>query len=295
MRIKSFRLCVVVLLFMIFVMGSVFPLGGGEKQPAKLKKFIDIPDGEFLRYGMYTGGEKMSDAYYVTVHETDEKGKLFYFIYQDVIPYPEGEGKLDEDYTKWPTLYVVDPEIGSVVKGIQLYNISEEAKEGLSQYGVKDIISTHYEFHQDENYVEFIMKMKADDSVVNVKEKRYKVKVKDGFPIWDGGIGIIYAVRFMDVFNGGIVYLVTPQFLKEPMPLTYKKGTRKSIDTEAGAFNVFSLDGTVMDPFLNRLFLGFFQGAAHWVEDSERMLTIYLKRTANDAQILEEISNVKMK
>ena len=52
--------------------------------PMKTFTNIDIPDGEFLHYGYFRGGEKYLD-YYIVTKKTMIDNKLYYRIYENVL------------------------------------------------------------------------------------------------------------------------------------------------------------------------------------------------------------------
>ncbi len=108
----------VFLILFIFSMQAVllYPMANKiEKIPMKTYGDTVIPDGEFLHYIVYFGGEKDSDYYYVTRKETDENGALYYRIYYIAIPVTEGK-KPPENYSNWPSTFMIDPARGSLIE-----------------------------------------------------------------------------------------------------------------------------------------------------------------------------------
>ncbi len=82
---KALRFDFGILILLIFFAERGFPVGIKEKIPMKPYEVIKIPDGEFLHYVNYTGGEKDSDTYMVTTIETGKNGETVYRIYFDQI------------------------------------------------------------------------------------------------------------------------------------------------------------------------------------------------------------------
>lgn len=291
-KIKFFKFTLVLLILLTFFITGAFPFGDKEKVPAKVNPNISVPNGEYLLYGNYVGGEKIFDAVYVTIHKTNEDGKLLYYVYSEIIPFPR-DFEVSKDYKNWSSEYIIDPVTGSVLEGRQDYsNLDKRGREIIDKYAMKDVFQTHYIYHQDKGYVEYITKTIVDNNIDNIKERRYKVNVKSEFPAWDSNLVGGHAPRIMNLLDGGIIYSIAPQFLKEPMPISFTRGETKEMETKAGTFKVYQLIGNVVDPFLGKLLAGFIKGGAQWVEDSDRRLNVFYQRSPNDISILEEISIV---
>ncbi len=262
-----------------------------EKVPMKAYPVINIPDGEFLRYGNYTRGEKTYDVVFVAKIITNENGNVLYRIYSDMIAYPGGK-KPQKDYTKWPSYYLIDPQKGLVLEVEQYLSTNSEEMKNNTIYGMGDTFYTHYILHQDTGNVEYKTKGFKDNGII---ESSYKAYIKPGYSAWEGGAYFMFSPRFMDPKSGGIMYLVAPAFLKDPVPITIMSAAKEIIETTAGTFNVIKVNTIMADPFIGKLMEPIIKSSGYWIEDSDRKLLIKIKRSADNESTLDEISNVNIK
>ena len=110
------RLYAGLLVFMAFFTIPLFSMGGKIPNiPMKTYPVTDIKDGEFLHFGLYKGGEKVIDEYFVTVKEKNGSGGFYYRVYEDIIS-ASGGRKLSANYTDWPVSVLIDPAFGSTIE-----------------------------------------------------------------------------------------------------------------------------------------------------------------------------------
>jgi hypothetical protein len=267
----------------------VFSMAGKiEKIPMKPYPVINIPDGEFLRYGIYNRGEKISDTYYVTRKIADKNGAVLYRIYWIFID-TSSSRKPPADYTNWPNYDLIDPKLGLVLEAGTYLSTNKDEMKKNAVYGMGDTVETHYQLYRDENFVEFNQKSIGDNGVT---ENKSKVSVKPGFSSWEGQAYFMLSPRFMDSRSGGILYLVAPTVLKEPIPVILKSGVKSILSTKAGSFHVNKIETVMADPFIEKLYEPIAKKSGYWVEDSDRRLMIKIQQTDIES-FLEEISNVK--
>lgn len=134
-KIRKKHLSVLILLLLTFCISFTFSMGGKiQIVPMKTNTAIDIPDGEFLHYGYYNGGEKVSDSYQVTRKATNGNGGFFYRIYMDFIPVSSGR-KFPENYKNSPVSVLIDPVRGQTLESEGNLNTNEYT-------GKKDIRNT---------------------------------------------------------------------------------------------------------------------------------------------------------
>ena len=87
--------------------------------------------------------------------------------------------------------------------------------------------------------------------------------------------------------------MVSPQFMKEPLPNYYNVGTQDKIETPAGVFDVLKLNGGLADPFIGKLLGPIIAGSGYWVENTDRRLVIKIQRnSAGDGSVIEKIGNI---
>ncbi len=280
------RYIVIVILFMALSVGVVFTMGSKQLVPMKTYSVIGIPDGEFLHYGIYIGDEKSSDLYMVAKKVTDGNGKLFYLVYSDEITV-SGEKKLPENYSNWPSFYLVDPARGSLIEAKVSYSTNDF--QGNSPDDLKGMIYSHYQLYLNEGYVEYRSK-KVKDNKTN--EYKNRVRINPDFPSWDGNSAGYLSMRFMDVSSPGIMYIISPGGLKDPIPFTYRYVAKETMLTKVGKFRVNRAKTVLGDPFLGKLMEPILKKADLWFEDSDRRLLVKVDGFGQ-VLVLEEISNVK--
>ena len=275
-----------VMLFIVFFITESFSMGSKQLVPLKTYSVINIHDGEFLRYGIYNGGEKSSDLYMVTKKIIDANGKIFYRIYSDEITISSGK-KLPGNYTNWPSFYLIDPSRGSLIESEVNYNTNDF--QDNSPDDLRGMIYSHYQLYSDKGYVENSSK-KVKDNKTN--ENKNRVKINPKFPSWDGNSAGYFSMRFMDVSSPGIMYIISPGGIKDPIPFTYRYVAKETISTKAGTFRVKRAKTVMGDPFLGKLMEPVLKNANLWFEDSDRKLLIKVDGFGQ-LLTLEEISNVR--
>ena len=277
-----------VLLFLMFFISGVFPMGSKEKIPMKPYNIIKIPKGEFLHYVSYTGGEKDSDTYMVTTMENGKNGNSFYRIYLEQISLSRAK-KPPKSYTEWPSFTDIDPLRGSVMEWEETYvtnaTVFRNNESAFYPYYF------HYKYFPEKDYVdEFIKSIKGNQT----REAKYHIKVNHNFPIWDQISFGFYSIRFLDAQKGGIAYMIAPFMLKDPAPVAFKYISSETIKTKAGSFRANKINIIIADAFIGKLMEPMMKTTALWIEDSDRRLLLKVQLFGNET-VLEEISNVNVK
>jgi hypothetical protein len=276
---------------LVFSEAGVFAMGRVQKVPMKTLDHIDITDGEYLHYGYYSGGEKSSDTYFVTKKETGSNGNLLlrvYSITEDV----SGGKKIPDKYTDWPTFYLIDPVRGSTIESRfqnQYSSSTDNDTNSLKNDPYKGLISSHYQLFQDPGYVEYISKVRKGKEIT---ENRCRINLKGNFPTFDANSFFFLPVRVMDIAGGGIMYLVAPELLKEPLPFFFKSEAEESVKVKAGIFDSHRLVVMAGDPFLGAVGEPILKKAAFWVDKKKRITVKIQFAFGFGTMELEEISNV---
>ena len=275
-------------LFLVLFAAGAFPMGGKLRNiPMKTCPEADIPDGEFLHYSQYIGGEKSIDEYFVTIKVKNDKGGFFYRIYEDIIS-PSGKRKLPAKYTDWPISVLIDPVRCTTLESI--VNLKTNELKEFESFGVGGMIYSHYQFFSNEGVVRYTSKSIKDDEIIT---KSYMVIVNPDFPLLDA-FSTSFAYRFLDPQNPGIFFYVIPDFIKEPIPLSFRLDKKDTITLKAGTFHVNRLIVTMGDPFIGKLMEPFLKNLVLMIEDSNRRIAV-MQRMAGSETVLEEISNVNIK
>ncbi len=283
LRIFSFLISVLIIISTVSCANL-----GKQKLPAKVYPVVNVSDGEYLVYGYYVGGEKSSESYMVTKKETGKNGELFYKVYGVQAKSP-ADRKIPDNYKEWPSFYIIDPWQGSVIEAV--YSIkTSDIKDIDPANPYSSLIYSHYKLHRDSGYVEYTSKSLKNKELI---EKNYRVNIKKDYPVCDANSTFYFPTRFLDVRNGGILYMVSPEFLKDPVPFSFKYESRETIRTKAGQFA--AIKGAVVsgDPFIGQLVGPLLKKFAIWYEDSDRRLTVKIQLAYGGYMELEEISNVR--
>ena len=276
------------LLLLTFFTANACSIGSKKLAPMKVYQAVDIPNGEFLHYGFYSGGEKSSDYYFVTIKVTNGMGDFIYRTYQDMISVSSAK-KPVKNYISWPVYYDIDPQVGSVIESAGNLN-ADDLKDWPKAPSGEVFLSWHYKLNREKGYVEYSSKMLNDKKT---NESKSVIRFNTDFPSSDqwGGSTLI---RLFDLRSGGIYYNITALFMKEPMPLTVKYISTETVQTKAGSFRTSKINIVAGDPFLGKLLEPMMKTSGYWIEDSSRRLLVK-DEMAGAGVILEEISNVNIK
>ena len=285
--VKSLKLFTGIVLLMMFFVISAYTMGSKQVIPMKTYSSINIPDGEYLHYSAYTGGEKVSDIYYVTKKQTNSSGGIIYYLYKDSVPVTNSS-KHQVDYKKWPSYTIIDPKQGAVIEANAFF-----ATNSMSQYNNVggDVFYYHYQLNNEQGYVDYISKTVKKDQV---RTMRSRVNVKPGLPIWDRAGVFMQSTRFMDFNSGGSMLMVVPDVLKTPIACTYKFISKENISNSAGIFKVNKLCLMLTDAFMGKLLDFMLKGMYTYIEDSDRRIMILYHTPGTDWK-LEAISNINIK
>ncbi len=256
-----------------------------NQQPMKTFPAIEISDCEFLHYGDYVDGSKAFDFYQVTKKITNENGGFYYRLYFNIVSV-SGE-KLNENYTNWPVITLFDPIEGLTLEAIVTLNTNYW--KNWEKFGFSGLVSSYYKLNRDKGFVEYSAKSIKNDVTNSIK---YRINVKPGFPVLDMFSMSQYAGRFFDPSSHGIIYIILPTFMKEPLAMTFNYENKENLTVKAGTFRVYKGHISMGDQFLGKLMGTFLKSTSAYIEDSDRRLVI--KKVFQDEEIiLEEISNVK--
>lgn len=144
------------LLLLAFIVIDCFSMGIKQLIPMKTYPVTDIQDGEFLHYGYYAGGEKVSDNYYVTKKIKNEKSEVLYRMYNIIIPVLKGK-KPPENYTNWPVSILIDPGLCSTIESAGHYDVKvTKDSEVASVFGIGGLVYWHYQFYRDKGSTQVI-------------------------------------------------------------------------------------------------------------------------------------------
>jgi hypothetical protein len=182
---------------------------------------------------------------------------------------------------------LIDPATGSTIETI--VNFSTNILKAYANFGFGDLIYSHYQFYPEKGIVKYTSKsIKGNEILI----KNYTIHVNPDFPSLDA-FSSDFAYRLIDPHSPGILYYVIPDFMKEPIPLTFRYDGKDTITTPAGTFRVNKLAVTMGDPFIGKLMAPFLKNLNLMIEDSDRRSPVK-QQMAGSETVLEEISNVNI-
>ncbi len=200
--------------------------------PLKPSENLSISDGEFLHYGKYNGGEKITDVNFVTrIENIKGKGK-----YTRI--YMEGSNihkpkVIPENYSNYTSYYIVSLDKASLLESTGEYRTNDYGENVPS--GFNGEVYWHYKMDENLNKTDYL------NNIWNgyaLKTKKNEIKFKPGFPIWDITTAIFFAPRVLDFKSPGITYYIVPEIIKEPLPVIYRFLNSETINIKAGRFKV---------------------------------------------------------
>ncbi len=291
---KKFKILLMSFCFCSFLVAAVFSMGGKvENIPIKPYSRINIHDGEFLKYVNYEDGGGIGGVFYqVTRIETNKAGNILYRIYQCILSAKDFK-KSPGYYKNWPSYYLIDPKLGSVIESLTVYNTNDTKNEVNYSMGFEGMVYWHYKFDYETGHIENVTKY-VKDTLTNTKT--CSVNVNPDIPAWDPTSLIYFLGRFLDPRSPGIFYMVAPEIMKNPIPFSIKLAKKENISTKAGNFIANKVNTISGDPFIGKLMEPFIKNWIIWVADSDSRLIVKLRPPAGGLSIvLEEISNVNVK
>ena len=285
--VKSFKFFIGIVLLITFFIINAYTMGNKQVIPMKPYSSINIPDGEYLHYAIYTGGEKETDIYYLTKKETNSIGGIIYYLYKDSVSVTNSS-KHQKDYKKWPSYTIIDPKQGAVIEANAFFDTN--ALLDYNNVG-GDVFYYHYQLNNEQGYVDYISKTLKKNQV---RTMHSRVNVKPGLPVWDRASLFVLSMRFIDFNSGGSMFMVVPDVLKTPIACTYKFISKENISNSAGNFKVNKLSFILTDAFISKLMGYMLKDMYTYIEDSDRRLMIQYHTFGSEYK-LEEISNVNVK
>jgi hypothetical protein len=281
-----------IMLAIIAAAGGAYPMGNLEKIPPIKARNVAIPDGEFLRYGEYRGGEKTGDRYiYSEILQDKEKGEMLLLYTEDIGA--DSKKALPANFTNYDNYYLISLENASLIERHSRIPM-DEIKRSSSMHspnGTSRIDFINNELEKTIT-VQYKIVVKADkDQPVDTMIKVNKVKVKPGYPVWEMSSLLFAGVRVLDLNSPGIIYVVEPQILREPIPGRVKQIGKEKITTPAGSFNTVKFGYAIADSFIGKLLDPMTKESYFWIEDSPRALIIKTVDPMGDSTQLENISN----
>ncbi len=259
---------------------------GLQNHPMKVFKNLKIADGEYLHYGEYSGGDKISDWYFVTKIITNTNGGFYYKEFIELIS-TSSKMKYIENYSNWPISCAVDSGTGSTIESICI--VDPKYMNNFEKFGLGGIVYASYHLNSKANIAKGVVKTQKNGEILTTY---YTIKINPDYSYMEGWNAVSLSFRVMDPNSTGIINYVLPTFMKEPLATTLKLDRKDTVTTKAGTFNVRKVEFVLGDPFISKLMESFIKNSTFLIEDSDRRLMIK-KQDISSSMFLEEISNVR--
>ncbi len=256
-----------------FIPCTARPMAGKPIQdmPMKASK-IKMPDGEYIRMGAYSGGEKTEEWDIVTRIDRGKTARIYWQALNIRL-----KQKLPSHYTNFCTYnYTVDLENGNQLFSTYQNPVTNE----------KGVIRSVFRLNMEKSEVESETEIWDGNDIKNAKTR---TPVRRGFAVIDPGM-LFFAPRFLDVKGSGIIYICEPRGLKNPLPVFFRYIGKEKVKTPAGEFDTFKVSWIIADPFLAKLLQPYIKESFLWVEDSPRLLVVKTTGFNDTRYILEEVS-----
>ena len=270
-------------LFIITVIINMYPMGQRIKiMPMKAAK-LEIQDGEVLKY--IKSGEGTISENEMHVVSKIRNDKLYGKVVDVYLGWPVGKEKkiMPSIYTNYEDKFTVSLNEASLI-----YNRIDDFSNNVMN-NEKGIFYEMVNVNKTENIAEIETKSWNGNDILQSKSR---VKIKPGFPVFDLDALAYVGARYLDIKGPGIVYILEPVIMKEPLPVSLRFIKNEVIDTPCGKFNTVKVGGVIADPFLGKLIKSYMDELFIWVENSERRLVVKIQ-SPSATWILESITNTK--
>jgi hypothetical protein len=287
----SFRknlLGMVSVILWIGMIPAVFHPMGSRKvvMRAMPSRMLSIQDEEYLKYARFEGGEKAEEILLVSRISADKKN---IHVYQEHINATNAlrldKIKLPASYTNFHQKFLIDLEKASLVHDKEDYTDRFDVSMAASNH-YWGAISSELTIDRVKSMAYYLNKIYDG---YNSQVKANRISIYPDYPIWDGSsLGFIGA-RIFGIANNGILYLIEPEILKDPISMSFDIKGREDIQTKAGIFHTVKVGMKVADPFLGKLLESYVNSMFVWVEDSNRALVVKIQDFDGVYMILEDI------
>lgn len=265
--------------------------GKARYQPLKVYGQINISDGEYLQYGKYISGEKTQTIYYVSRIETNSKYGPVLKNYSDSVR-PNSSDILPSNYKDFSSLDIISLHNGSLIG--QIVDNSKMTNKYKYMNDPSKLKGEFYHSYQVENgYMKINYKVLKEKNIQTgeIQNIELREKVDTNYPMWDIYTFSMFSYRFLNIFKPGIMYLVMPSIIKEPVPCYIKVIDKEKIKIGIGEFDAVKARIVSSDPFLCKLLGSYSDNTTIWFENSERKELLKMESVGITIE-LEKISNV---
>jgi len=277
-KVNNFKFIIMIILFSSLVQSCVEKY---KDEPVRSKE-ISIQNHEFIKYTKYIGGEKTHTVF--VVFETDRANHIVR-AYINISKVGK-EAELPQNYSNYSIKMVVSLDKGSLLEEDLDYTSVKESDFVLKTPD-KSFLKIDLESYSA--YYRVLFNKEGQE-----KSLLSKFKLKKEYPVWSISSLMMIGCRFMDASRGGILYIVEPNYVKDPVPAYFRVVGKEVLETKAGKFNTIKVGFSTSDPFLGSLLNSYTSEIFFWVEDSARALVVKTQ-IENNVNLIEEISTWRNK
>jgi hypothetical protein len=282
----------ILILFSILISLTASGCMGKSNPPFKPYDRIPVPDGEFLQYGKYIGGEKVVTINFISKIISNHNNETVLLNYMDAVRAKSGD-RFPENYKDYCSRRTISLKTGSLIE--LTYDFSRTTNTNLNLTDKHDPSRYGGEFYRHYTLNSNVMDMEIKTcNKSEIRDIRYRESVKNGYPVMDTDTAMLFSFRFLDITKPGILYAIAPAIIKEPLPVSCRILGKEKIKTSAGEFNTFKITIILSDPFLGELMDNYLKDSNLWIEDSARRLLVKMQAAGIRMEI-ESISNVNKK
>ena len=274
-------LCVIfVALCMVFISGTS---GKDEGEiPMQVREAFDIPDGEFLHYTGFVGGEKYSDLYMVAKHQDE---KLLKVYIQEVLASAERE--VPANYENYNTYILIDKTTGGLLKFYL-----DDSEYYVEQDKGKGMYFIDVDVERDTGMI--AVTKKIWDGYESKESKATMKNLDMTFPFWNQLTFPFWGMRLLDWSKPGVVFIWDP-ILKDPGKAKIDVLGEEKIETPLGSFNTYKMNWRISDPFIGALLKPIVTSVYYYFEkdSSKNRLLQYYDEKSDFVSVLAEYKILK--
>jgi hypothetical protein len=263
---KICGLMCVLMMMAVFGVSQSYARRRASYKPMPVRSNVDIPNGEYIMYSIYVGGEKAMEFRMVTTY-TD---KTLVKTYMDLHMIGE-DIKVPDHYTKYPWYAKVNLETASMTRYVQdetHYYVDQNLKKGIHFMDVS-----------------FGNEIRAVTRTWDGYESRQSISrsrnVDISYPVWLMAGFNLWGSRLLNWEEGGVVY-IWDSYLKDPVLSSMNILGRDTLKSDIGMFEVDKIGFRVADPFLGALLRQFTDSITFWVERGPKRRLLKIEIEAGD-------------
>ncbi|MEJ5285279.1 MAG: hypothetical protein WHS77_09565 [Brevinematales bacterium] len=246
-----------IFIFLLFVNCSFFYARSQKTSPMSLLTNVELPDGEYIVVGQYTGKEKIGEVHSVTTYVSSNIIKVYSFWWV----FNNKDLPLPTHYTNYNYIFTIDLSTGQMLQ--MFYDNTD--------YYVKKNKNTGL-FYEDCRLTNnrMIAYLKFWDGE-EIREKKYEFKNVDfNYPFWHYMPFFLIGARIYDWKRGGYIN-VWQEYVKEPFLARYKIINENVIlDTKIGKIKTTEVIAEIQDPVFAGLMKQFTEAMRFWYEDGPK-------------------------